>query len=211
MPTKWRGYLDEARKAGNTTAYRHYWELCVLLGLRDSLQGTHSVLRNYPVIGHMRYLFEFIRPEIRQYFIEGDNESAPFSRQQRSLVYQRAKGDPDKRPFGTQLDVTRQGYEWINHSLAPTRLPTHDFRVTIGASRPKPYSASVFNISAMSFGSLSANAIKAEDDLKEHELHFKPLNAELSKLWPVLTERMGAPTDAKDWDGKPDKLKLLER
>ena len=147
----------------------------VLLGLRDSLQNTHSVLRNYPVIGHMRYLFEFIRPEIRQYFIEGDNEAAPFSRQQRSLVYQRAKGEPDKRPFGTQRDVGAQGYEWINHSMQPTQLPTHDFRILIGAHDDapghlpanrgtpctQPYSASVFNISAMSFGALSANAILA--------------------------------------------------
>ena len=132
-----------------------------LLGLRDRLQTRRSVLRNYPVAGHMRYLLEYIRPEIRQYFIEPDREAAPFSRQQRSLVYQRAKGDPDKRPFGTQLDVHAHGYEWINHSMAPTRLPTHDFRVTIGAERAKPYSASIFNISAMSFGALSANAILA--------------------------------------------------
>ncbi len=132
-----------------------------VLGWRDTLQTRHSVLRNYPVIGHMRYLFEYIRPEIRQYFIEPDNEAAPFSRQQRSLIYQRAKGDSDKRPFGTQLDVYAHGYEWINHSMAPTALPTHDFRVTIGAGRDQPYSASVFNISAMSFGSLSANAILA--------------------------------------------------
>ncbi|CAN5152560.1 FMN-binding glutamate synthase family protein [soil metagenome] len=130
-------------------------------GFRDVRQTKRSVLRNYPVIGHVRFLLEFIRPEIRQYFLESDNDAAPFSRQQRSLVYQRAKGDPDKRPFGTQLDVSAQGYEWINHSLAPTTLTTHDFRITIGADRPQPYSASVFNISAMSFGALSANAILA--------------------------------------------------
>ena len=131
------------------------------LGLRDVLQTRHSVLRNYPVIGHLRFLLEFIRPEMRQYFIESDNEAAPFSRQQRSLVYQRSKGDPDKRPFGTQMDVGATGYEWINHSLVPTELPTHDFRITIGAQRAQPYSASVFNISAMSFGALSASAILA--------------------------------------------------
>lgn len=131
------------------------------LGLRDVLQTRHSVLRNYPVIGHLRFLLEFIRPEMRQYFIESDNEAAPFSRQQRSLVYQRSKGEQDKRPFGTQMDVGATGYEWINHSLVPTELPTHDFRVTIGATRAQPYSASVFNISAMSFGALSANAILA--------------------------------------------------
>ena len=131
----------------------------VLLGVRDVRQTRHSILRNYPVIGHLRFLFEFVRPEIRQYFIEADNDAAPFSRQQRSLVYQRAKGDSDKRPFGTQMNVGALGYEWINHSLAPTHLPTHDFRVLIGDGLAKPYSASVFNISAMSFGALSANAI----------------------------------------------------
>lgn len=131
------------------------------LGLRDTQQTRHSVLRNYPVIGHLRFLLEFIRPELRQYFIESDNEAAPFSRQQRSLVYQRAKGEPDKRPFGTQMDVGAIGYEWINHSMAPTVVPSHDFRVTIGERRAQPYSASVFNISAMSFGALSANAVLA--------------------------------------------------
>lgn len=131
------------------------------LGFRDTQQTRHSVLRNYPVIGHLRFLLEFIRPEMRQYFIEGDNEAAPFSRQQRSLVYQRAKGDADKRPFGTQMDVGAVGYEWINHSMLPTQIPTHDFRVLIGAGRAQPYSASLFNISAMSFGALSANAIMA--------------------------------------------------
>jgi len=132
------------------------------VGLRDSLQTRHSVLRNYPVIGHLRFLFEFIRPEMRQYFIEGDNEAAPFSRQQRSLVYQRAKGDPDKRPLGTQLDVQAEGYEWINHSLQPTRIASHDFRVRIGgANCTQPYDASIFNISAMSFGALSGAAIRA--------------------------------------------------
>ena len=92
----------------------------VALGVRDVRQTRHSILRNYPVIGHLRFLFEFMRPEIRQYFIEADNDAAPFSRQQRSLVYQRAKGDPDKRPFGTQMNVGAMGYEWINHSLVPT-------------------------------------------------------------------------------------------
>jgi glutamate synthase domain-containing protein 2 len=133
----------------------------VLLGLRDARQRRHAVLRNYPVIGHLRFLLEFIRPEIRQYFIESDNEAAPFSRQQRSIVYQRAKGEGDKRPFGTQLDVQADGYEWINHSLAPSDIGSPDFRVLIGPDRAQPYSASVFNISAMSFGSLSANAILA--------------------------------------------------
>jgi glutamate synthase domain-containing protein 2 len=131
------------------------------VGVYDRVQTRRSVLRNYPLAGHLRYLLEYIRPEIRQYFIEPDHEAAPFSRQQRSLVYQRAKGAPDKRPFGTQRDMQALGHEWINHSMAPTELPTHDFRITIGADRPRPYAASIFNISAMSFGALSANAILA--------------------------------------------------
>ena len=135
--------------------------LLVCIGVYDLQQTKRSILRNYPIIGHLRFAMEFIRPEIRQYFIESDSDATPFSRAQRSLVYQRAKGDPDKRPFGTQLDVHAEGYEWINHSLAPTQLATHDFRITIGAGRAQPYSCSVFNISAMSFGALSANAIQA--------------------------------------------------
>ena len=131
------------------------------LGLHDLRQDKSSVLRNYPVIGHLRFGLEFIRPEIRQYFIESDNEAEPFSRSQRSLVYQRAKGESDKRPFGTQFNVYAEGYEWINHSVAPTIISSHDFRLTIGADTAQPYEASVFNISAMSFGALSANAILA--------------------------------------------------
>ena len=132
-----------------------------LQGVMDVRQTRHAILRNYPVIGHLRFMLEFIRPEIRQYFIESDNEGNPFSRAQRSLVYQRAKGESDKRPFGTMLDVHAQGYEWINHSITPTEIASHDFRVVIGAQRAQPYSASIFNISAMSFGALSANAILA--------------------------------------------------
>ena len=135
--------------------------LLVAIGVRDSLQSRHAILRNYPVIGHLRFLFEFIRPEIRQYFIESDAEAHPFSRQQRSLVYQRAKGDSDKRPFGTQIDVMNEGFEWINHSLMPTQIASHDFRIEIGTGRAQPYRASVFNISAMSFGALSGSAIRA--------------------------------------------------
>ena len=133
--------------------------LLVAVGIYDMRQRKRSVLRNYPIIGHIRFALEFIRPEIRQYFIESDTEAHPFSRAQRSLVYQRAKGDSDKRPFGTQLDVHQEGYEWMNHSVSPTHLASHDFRVVVGAQHSQPYSLSVFNISAMSFGALSANAI----------------------------------------------------
>ncbi len=133
-----------------------------LLGAYDMLQTKHAVTRNYPVIGHARFLLEYIRPEIRQYFLESDMDGSPFSRNQRAIVYQRAKQDTDKRPFGTQLDVYAAGFEWINHSLQPATIPDSNFRVTIGGPAcTAPYSASVFNISAMSFGALSANAIQA--------------------------------------------------
>ena len=132
------------------------------LGWWDLTQSQRSVLRNYPIIGHLRYMLEKVRPELRQYFLESDTEATPFSRSQRSLVYARAKGETDKRPFGTQLDVKADGYEWITHSLVPTTLGTQDFRTTIGGpSCTQPYEASIFNISAMSFGALSANAVQA--------------------------------------------------
>lgn len=131
------------------------------LGIYDMQQTDHAITRNYPVMGHLRFLFEEIRPEIRQYFLEGDTDELPFSRAQRSLVYQRAKDVLDARPFGTQLDVHHNGYEWLNHSMVPSHLPSHDFRVTVGEGRAQPYSMSILNISGMSFGSLSANAILA--------------------------------------------------
>ena len=134
--------------------------LLIVVGLRDVQQKRHAILRNYPIIGHLRFLLEFIRPEIRQYFIEGDAEAVPFSRAQRSLVYARAKGESDKRPFGTQLDVRAPGYEWINHSVAPSHIANHDFRVRVGGyDGTQAYDISLFNVSAMSFGALSANAI----------------------------------------------------
>jgi glutamate synthase domain-containing protein 2 len=144
-----------------------YWPagafgVLTLIGIKDLLQTRSSVLRNYPIMAHFRFLFESVRPEIRQYFLEDDYEETPFSRVQRSIVYQRAKNTLDKRPFGTQLDVYEPQYEWINHSMTPVDIDTHDFRVEIGNEQcRKPYSASVFNISAMSFGALSANAILA--------------------------------------------------
>jgi glutamate synthase domain-containing protein 2 len=136
-----------------------------VVGVTDMLQTRRALRRNYPILAHFRYLFESIRPEIRQYLLEDDTEAAPFSRNQRSIVYQRAKMESDKRPFGTQLDVYAAGYEWINHAIVPAPEQGHDFRIEIGnhpdCPRAQPYSASVFNISAMSFGALSANAILA--------------------------------------------------
>lgn len=133
-----------------------------LLGVYDLNQTRHAIRRNYPVIGNLRYFFEFIRPEIRQYFIESDKDELPFSRAERSLVYQRAKHDIDKRPFGTQNDVYGNNYEWINHSMNPVHIDNSNFRITVGGPDcNKPYSLSVFNISAMSFGALSGNAVRA--------------------------------------------------
>ncbi len=134
----------------------------VALAVYDYFQVKHSIPRNFPAIGRMRYLMEFIRPEIYQYFIESDTEGVPFDRDQRSLVYQRSKLVRDTIPFGTKEDVYAQGYEWVNHSMAPLHNHPADARITIGGSDcSQPYSASLLNISAMSYGSLSKNAILA--------------------------------------------------
>ncbi|NMT63381.1 FMN-binding glutamate synthase family protein [Marinobacter orientalis] len=130
-----------------------------VLGTWDLLQRKHTVSRNYPILAHFRYFLESIGPEIRQYFIQSDTDERPFSREQRTIIYQRAKNILDKRPFGSQMSMYDEGFEWINHSLRPVNLTDSDFRITIGKHCARPYSASVFNISAMSFGSLSANAI----------------------------------------------------
>src|ERR1700761_122072 len=133
-----------------------------LLGIRDLTQKGHAVLRNYPISAHLRFLLEEIRPEMRQYFFESEKDGMPFSRDTRAVVYQRAKMVLDKRPFGTQEDVYREGYEWMHHSVAPKTGANEQFRVLIGGPDcTKPYSASVFNISAMSFGALSPNAVRA--------------------------------------------------
>lgn len=127
------------------------------LGLRDISQTRHAVLRNYPIAAHLRFLLESVRPEMRQYFFEGEKDGAPFPRDKRAIVYQRAKKELDKRPFGTMFDVYQEQYEWLHHSLAPTApLSVEEMRVQVGS-----YSASLLNISAMSYGALSQNAIRA--------------------------------------------------
>ena len=133
-----------------------------VVGVIDLMAYRHTLRRNFPVTAHLRTFFEYFRPMLRQYVVESDTEEVPFSHSQRSLVYQRAKNVLDKRPFGTELDLYATQYEWINHSLAPAKIDGHDFRINIGGPQcTQPYSASVFNISAMSFGALSANAIRA--------------------------------------------------
>ena len=134
----------------------------LILGWYDMLQRDHSILRNFTVLGHFRFLFELIRPEIYQYFVESDTDGVPFDRDTRSLVYQRAKDVRDTVPFGTKEDVYEVGYEWVNHSMAPVHNAPEDMRVTIGGPDcTQPYSASLLNISAMSYGALSKNAILA--------------------------------------------------
>lgn len=136
--------------------------LLTLLGTWDLLQRRQNLRRNYPVLAHIRYLFEALRPALRQYLFESEEDGRPFPREQRSLVYQRAKGVNDKTPFGTLSDFYAPGHEWILHSIRPAAPADVGLRVTVGGGDCRaPYSASVFNISAMSFGSLSANAIAA--------------------------------------------------
>jgi glutamate synthase domain-containing protein 2 len=134
-----------------------------VIGVFDLVQARHAITRNYPVIGHFRFLFEAVRPELRQYLFESDSDKLPFSRAERSLVYQRAKNEPDQRPFGTILDTYADDYEFIGHSIRPAPIQDpQSFRITIGNEQcAKPYSGSVLNISAMSFGALSGNAIQA--------------------------------------------------
>jgi len=132
------------------------------LGVIDVRQPYQAVRRNYPLTGRLRYALEYIRPEIRQYFLENDEEKIPFSRNQRAMVYQRSKIQNDKRGFGSIKDMYSSGAEWIGHSVVPTHPDPAGFRVRVGGRAcTKPYDISVFNISAMSFGSLSANAIMA--------------------------------------------------
>ncbi|MEZ4873049.1 MAG: FMN-binding glutamate synthase family protein [Bdellovibrionales bacterium] len=143
------------------------WTLLVfvplfLIGVVDLIQTKKTVRRNFPVIGNLRYLFEMIRPELQQYFVESDTNGVPINREYRSVVYQRAKGQLQTRAFGTKNDLYAPDAEWVSHSMCPTTISLDDVRVTIGGSQcRRPYNASVFNISAMSYGSLSAPAIEA--------------------------------------------------
>ncbi|WP_114089911.1 FMN-binding glutamate synthase family protein [Thalassospira profundimaris] len=132
------------------------------LAIHDVFQRDYAILRNYPVLGWARYLFQDLRPYLRTYIVEGDLEGRPFNQDQRRLVYERARDEEDNHPFGTELDVYAHEYRWISHSIAATDVPDTDPRITIGGPQcSKPYNASILNISAMSFGSLSARAIEA--------------------------------------------------
>ena len=134
----------------------------LLLSVYDFFQAGHTLMRNYPLLARVRWLFEDLRPYLRSYIVEGDLEGRPFDRDSRALVYARAKNEPSVHPFGTELDIYSEEYEWLSHSIAPNENVPRDFRVTVGTTDCKqPYSSSIFNISAMSFGALSAHAIEA--------------------------------------------------
>ncbi|MEO0528038.1 MAG: FMN-binding glutamate synthase family protein [Bacteroidota bacterium] len=199
------------------------WSLVIviplfLIGLNDMFQKKHAIRRNFPLIGNFRYLLESIGPEINQYFIESNSSGVPFSRQSRSLVYQRAKKQLDTLPFGTQLGVGEVGYEWVNHSLAPTKIDPKKMRIAIGGQDClQPYSASILNISAMSYGALSKNAVLAlnkgahssgfaqntgEGGLTKHHLEHRG-----DLIWQIGTGYFGART----LEGKFDPISFKEK
>jgi glutamate synthase domain-containing protein 2 len=183
-----------------------YWGLTISLpllfiALRDSLQKEHAIVRNFPVVGHLRYFFEWIRPELRQYFFESDLNGKPFNRRQRSIVYQRAKNEKQTVAFGMQADPMAPGYEWVAHSIYPVSVGENDLRVQVGNYQClQPYSASIYNIGAMSYGALSKTAIAAlnegaklggfahntgEGGISEHHLHGGDL------IWQIGTGYFG--------------------
>ncbi|MGP9786705.1 FMN-binding glutamate synthase family protein [Glutamicibacter sp. 287] len=161
------GFVLTALLAG-TSGNWVWWILVALtavlvaVGIRDMTQKRHAILRNFPILGHARYLFEFIRPEIQQYFIERNTDGTPFDRDTRSMIYARAKGTDSHKAFGTELKVNEVGHEYLLHSSAPVAPSKEQHRVEIGSSQcAQPYEMSLLNISSMSFGSLSANAVLA--------------------------------------------------
>jgi len=199
-----------------------------LVGIWDLLQGKHSLRRNYPVIGHIRRLFEGIRPEIRQYLIESDRDDVPFSREVRSLAYQRAKRAEELMPFGTEVDVYANKYSWINHSIKPAKTTDTDFRLNVGGpSCKQPYQASLLNISALSFGSLGGNAIQALNrgaklgnfahDTGEGSIsrHHRKFGGDL--IWEIGTGYFGCRTEDGHFDPErfkeqaaDDQVKMIE-
>ncbi len=189
----------------------------ILLGIYD-VNCRHNVLRNYPVIGHLRYMFEFIRPEIQQYFVATNISGRPFNREERSLVYQRATGANDTHPFGTEHDINVSGYEYAQHSIAVKKAVEGSDRVLIGGPDcKKPYSASRINVSAMSFGAISKNAVRAlnrgakmgnfAQDTGEGGLTPYHLQEGGDIIWEIATAYFGCRT----LDGKFDDKKFIEQ
>ncbi|MGZ4752622.1 MAG: FMN-binding glutamate synthase family protein [Oryzihumus sp.] len=187
--------------------------LLLALGIWDVLQRRHSILRNYPVLGHMRFLLEGIRPELQQYFIERNFDGRPYDRDTRSIIYERAKGIHGEQAFGTERDVNAIGYEYLVHSSRPLDTPEHPHRVRIGGPDcTQPYDMSLLNVSAMSFGALSANAVLALNagaakggfahDTGEGGLTKYHLEHGGDLVWEIGSGYFGART--KDGDFDPD-------
>ncbi|MEU6124355.1 FMN-binding glutamate synthase family protein [Streptomyces sp. NPDC047123] len=193
-----------------------WWAAAPLLvaaavGTYDVTQRRHSVLRNYPVVGHLRHLMETIRPEVQQYFVERDYDGRPFDKDTRSTVYERAKGVADEDPFGTELSVYEPGYEFFTHSVVPKPVPEAPPTVRVGGPDcTKPYGMALLNVSAMSFGSLSAQAVRAlnkgaaaggfahdtgEGGISEHHLRY---GGDL--VWEIGTGYFGCRTDDGGFD-----------
>ena len=208
--------------------------LCVIctgfaiLGLLDINQREHSLKRNYPILANLRFMLEKIRPEIRQYFLESDIDGKPFNRNNRAIVYQRAKRQLSSRPFGTLQDVYQPDFEWLSHSIMPHHIEDRDFRITVGGTDcAKPYALSVLNISAMSFGALSAHAIMALNkgaqmggfahDTGEGSIspHHRKYNGDL--IWEIGSGYFGCRDKNGDFDSRQfaeraalDQVKMIE-
>ena len=188
--------------------------IVICLGIYDLLQHKHSVLRNYPIVGHLRYLLEFIRPELQQYFIERDFDGRPFDRDVRSIIYERAKGVHAEKAFGTELNVGAPGYEFVAHSIMARKPDPDQPRVLVGGARCRqPYPMALLNVSGMSFGALSGNALRAlnagaaaggfahdtgEGGISEYHLQGGDL------IWEIGTGYFG--TRTRDGDFDPDKF-----
>ncbi|WP_291794770.1 FMN-binding glutamate synthase family protein [Brevibacterium sp.] len=197
----------------------HLWKIATGAGAAalaavtayDLTQRRHSILRSYPVLGHMRYLLEEVRPELQQYFIERNWDGRPFDRDTRTVIYERAKGIHGEQAFGTERDVEEPGYEWLVQTIAPVPAPAAPPRVVVGGPDcRRPYSMSLLNVSAMSFGALSANAIRAlnrgaaaggfahdtgEGGLSEHH---RENGGDL--IWELGTGYFGARTETGEFD-----------
>jgi glutamate synthase domain-containing protein 2 len=186
-----------------------------LLGCYDLVQRRHSILRNFPVLGHLRFLLESIRPELQQYFIERNYDGRPYDRDTRTVIYERAKGIHEEQAFGTERDVGEVGYEYVVHSTAPLEPPKQAARVLVGGPDcTQPYDMALLNVSAMSFGALSANALRAlnigaaaggfahdtgEGGLTEHHLQGGDL------VWEIGSGYFG--TRTRDGDFDPDQFR----
>ena len=200
----------------------------VTLGIVDCCQEAHTIRRNYPILGNFRYLFESIRPEINQYFVESDTNGTPLNREERTLIYQRSKKVRDTIPFGTKKNTYEAGYEWVEHSINCKHLEPREMRVTVGGKDClQPYSASILNISAMSYGSLSSHAVMAlNKGAKEGQFahntgeggispHHREYNGDL--IWQIGTGYFGCRNSKGGFDeelfaerASADQIKMIE-